>query len=382
MMKSNNKCIIVLGFSVTALSTLRCIRHLKKEGFKIILAGTDCKEKIAWYSNIPDKKFVFKDDLISGLLAIKDSLPSSKPLLLLTQDKDVVEISESREMIESFFTLLLSPKEVVETMMEKTKFTRYALSQDLSVPVTSFVSEKNELISNENKINYPVIVKPYLVHATKVFNKQELRVLIDKLESLNYKSLIVQEYIEGNDDNLFFCFLLFDHAGKLVHKMIAQKLRQWPVSYGTTSLAKTTINIALERELDKFITSTELKGFCSIEYKYDQIRDKFFIMEPTIGRFNQQVALTAKSGVNFPIAMVKVLLGQQVGIIKQTNEVYWIYESNDIFSYFKSPKNYGYFRIFFKPHINVLFSLSDPLPIINEIQMLAKKKLRKLVKHV
>jgi len=376
-----SKCIVVLGFSVTALGTLRCLKQLKKEGYTIILAGTDSQIKIAWYSNIPDKKFLFKEDLVTGLLGIKDMLPS-KPMLLLTQDKDAVEISENRERLEAYYTFLLSDKDVVETLMEKTKFTRYALSNNLPVPNTYFITDEKELVSLKTGFNYPVIVKPYLVHATKVFDQNELEILIRKLNPVNYKSLIVQDYIAGDDDNLFFCFLLFDASGKLVHKMIAQKLRQWPVSYGTTSLAKTTDVPQLENELEKFIAPVNLKGFCSIEFKYDKGRDRFFIMEPTIGRFNQQIALTAASGVNFPDAMVKVLLGQSLEIKKQKNDIYWLYESNDFFSYFNSPKKYGYFRILFKPHINVLHAASDPMPFFQEILTLLKKRLIKLTKNV
>jgi D-aspartate ligase len=375
------KCIIVLGFSITALSTLRCVRQLKKDGYTIVLAGTDSPIKIAWHSNIPDQKFLFTDDLVAGLLDIRDQLPS-KPMLLITQDKDAVEISENREKLESYFTFLLSGKEVVEVLMEKTKFTQFALSNNLPVPATYFIEDEKDLRSKKDGFNYPVIIKPYLVHATKVFDKEGLDQLLQKLKPVNYKSLIVQDYISGDDDNLYFCFLLFDHSGKLVHRMIAQKLRQWPVSYGTTSLAKTVSVPQLEHELDKFIASVKLVGFCSIEYKYDKKRDSFFIMEPTIGRFNQQVALTAAAGVNFPLAFINVLMKKKVEIIPQKNEVFWLYESNDFFSFFKSPKKYGYLKILFKPHIKVLFSITDPLPLFREIQSLLGKRTRKIFRHV
>ena len=44
------KVVIVLGRTVTALSTLRALKPIKKEGYKIMLATTDTKENIALHS--------------------------------------------------------------------------------------------------------------------------------------------------------------------------------------------------------------------------------------------------------------------------------------------------------------------------------------------
>ena len=372
------KTVVVLGKTVTALGTLRAVRPLKKQGYKIILGTTDRKDNIALKSNIPNRKVIFSEGLIKGLQNLAKEF-DSKPILLFTRDADVVEISENRKKIEPLYNFLLPSHEVVETLMEKGKFADFAEVRDLPVPKTIFVRTEEELKSIATHISFPIILKPYMLHAVRIDNERQLEQLAHKLEALHYHSMIAQEYIEGEDDNLFFCFLLFNKNGELVHSMNGRKLRQWPVSYGTTSLAITIENKKLDKEVQKFVKTTDLVGYCSIEYKYDINRDRYVIMEPTIGRFNQQIALSIASGVNFPIAMVKLLDGEEVKVKPQKNAIRWIYESNDLMSYFRSKTRYGYLKNFFKPKIQVLYSFTDPGPFLYELIDLAKKKLKKLI---
>lgn len=376
-----DRTIIVLGNTVTALGTLRALKPLKGKGFKIVSATTGKEENIAYRSNIPDRKIILEDGLIQGLLRIGGTFPD-KPVLLFTRDDEIVAVNQNRKEMEQYYTFLLPEQSTVDMLMEKMKFAEFAVAEKLSVPETVFVRGEDQLRDLADTLPFPFIVKPYLMHAGKIDDKAQLDEFIARLEPVHYQSMIAQEYVEGMDDNIFFCFLLFDAAGKVVHSMIARKLRQWPVSYGTTSLAVTVANKRLEEEVQKFIEATEMAGYCSIEYKYDPKTDRYLIMEPTIGRFNQQIALTIACGVNFPVAAVRLLVGEEVHIKEQKNDVFWIYESNDLFSYFKSETRYGYLENFFKPNVLVLFSLSDPGPIFYEVFSLGKKKMRKILRNV
>ncbi|MCB0618622.1 MAG: hypothetical protein KDC43_09360 [Saprospiraceae bacterium] len=374
------KTVVVLGKTVTALGTLRALKPLRREGYRIVLATTDTTENIALHSNIPDRKVVFSDGLVTGLLDLAAEF-SGKPALLFTRDADIVEVSEQRELLEPHYRFLLPSHEAVETLMEKGRFARFAADKGLSTPATIFVHSKAELLRVPDAIRYPFIVKPYLLHAERVDDEAGLHRLVGRLQALHFHSMIAQEYIEGNDDQLFFVFLLFDQESRLVHSMVGRKLRQWPVSYGTTSLAVTVDNHRLLAEVEQFRQSGDWKGYCSIEYKYDAPTDRYVIMEPTVGRFNQQIALTVASGVNFPVAMVRLLDGEQVSLKPQKNAIRWIYESNDLFSYFRAGNGYGYLRNFFRPRVQVLFSASDPAPLWFELTGLARKKMNKLLQR-
>ena len=377
-----DKVVVVLGNTVTALSTLRSLRPLKKEGYKIISASTSRKDNIAYHSNISDQKIIFNNGLTEGLLTLAKKNTGSRPLLLFTRDDEVVEISKNRELIEPCYRFILPENPVVETLMEKSKFTEFAVSNELTIPQTIFINNEPALKNASRVLAYPFIVKPYLMHAARIDNEDELHRLIKKLEPVHYHAMIAQKYIEGSDDQLYFCFALIDQHGKMVHKMMARKLRQWTVSDGTTSLCVTVENDDLMREVEKTIGLIDMVGFFSIEFKYDQNTGRYYIMEPTIGRFNQQVALTMASSVNFPMAMVRLLEEKKIEITPQKNGIYWIYESNDLFSYFNSDTDYGYLKNFFKPSVKVLCSANDPMPVMYEVASLGKKKINKIVRNV
>ena len=100
-------------------------------------------------------------------------------------------------------------------------------------------------------------------------------------------------------------------------------------------------------------------------------------MEPTIGRFNQQIALATASGINFPIAMIRLLEGKSVEQPEQKNDVFWINESNDFLAYLKSKRQYGYLKNFFKMKETVYFSTQDLSPFFFGIKQLISKLINK-----
>ena len=60
---------------------------------------------------------------------------------------------------------------------------------------------------------------------------------------------------------------------------LAQKLRQWPIAYGTTSLSVSVNNDELLRKSIEIFKEFHMVGFCSIEYKLDKKSGKYFILE-------------------------------------------------------------------------------------------------------
>lgn len=370
------KEIIVLGFTQCSLSTLRCLRELKQKNIRIWSIGEKNGEYPAYFSFISDKKIVFSknENIVDCLLRIKDQF-SSRPLILITSDEYAVEISNRREELHKYYKFMLPSKEIVEKSMEKTRFAKYAIEKNLDIPLSFHVQNESELKKIKYKLKFPFIVKPYLTHSTKVNNEKELEELIKRLNPINYKALIVQEWVKGNDDQIYYCFLLFDRNSNPVASYLAQKLRQWPIAYGTTSLSISIKNEELVRKSIEIFKDLHMIGFCSIEYKEDIKNGKYYIMEPTVGRFNQQIAATMASGVNFPEKLIKLIENQIVDDDQQINGIYWINEINDYLSYKNSEnKKYGYLSNYLKNSIRVFFNWNDPLPVIAELFLFRKYK--------
>lgn len=372
------KIVVVPGFSHTSLSTIRC---LAKENIAVWLVGSKNKKGPAYFSNIPEKKVIYNtgSGFIDCLYNIGKGF-SEKPALLLTEDMHVVQAADNIEVIQKYYRSILPPPTVVDTLMDKAKFSSLAIKNGYKIPKTKIIKSREELENIQHEFPFPFLLKPYLLHSKKINSDSELNNYISRFEEINFKSLIIQEWIPGGDDQLYFCFLFFDGEAKLQAKFSARKIRQFPQQYGTTSFCVSEDNQYLMNESIKIFKELKYRGFCSIEYKYDKKRKTYFIMEPTVGRFNQQVALTEASGVNFPLLMMNYLYGDSIEQRRQTNGKHWIYETNDFFSLMESRNIFEYFRSLKKANAKVLFSKLDPLPLFAEIYYIISNKLHKNIK--
>ena len=361
--------IVVAGYFATALSTLRCLRGLKSAGVRLISCGEEEEDLIpAMYSRIPHLTLTYAEQaFVPFLLELHQRFPARiKPLLLLTEDRQVIEVARHREVLESKYEFMLPETSVVELLMEKAKFYPWAQAHNWSVARTEIIGDPVSLRLLPERMPFPFVVKPYLVHAKRVNNTQELEEYAAQLTPLNYQALVVQEWVPGEDDQIYFCFLLFDQAGEVASSFVGRKLRQFQRQSGHTSLG-----ISIEDPGHLIEKSTALfrslayRGYGALEYKFDSRTGRWVIMEPTVGRFNLQIALTDATGVNFPVILAQLLTRQAVRPARYKSGIYWIFEYDDLRSFLSGRRNHGFIRNFMRRHVTVLFSWSDPLPIIH-----------------
>ncbi|MER9775615.1 hypothetical protein [Mesorhizobium sp. M0220] len=111
--------------------------------------------------------------------------------------------------------------------------------------------------------------------------------------------VIVQEWIEGSNDSIYFC-LCYLRPGASV-AFTGRKGRSWPPQIGVTASCWAAPEVAEELEdlTIRFFRSIGLtNGFASMEFKRDQRDGSFRFVEPTVGRIDGQVEISALCGVN------------------------------------------------------------------------------------
>lgn len=122
---------------------------------------------------------------------------------------------------------------------------------------------------------------------------------------------IVQELIEGPDSNI--CFTLF-HCGREAHHtdiFTGRKLASYPPMIGSTAICRVAHEVRdeLEALVMKFLQITDYDGLGSLEFKWDQARGRFVIIEPTVGRTDWQEEIATLNDVNLPLAAYRYELG-------------------------------------------------------------------------
>jgi D-aspartate ligase len=310
-----------MGFSVYGLSMQANSLYLKADVWdEIYTVDYNCDQMIKISKNIMQRQKV----------------RSQKPTLMLCQDEMVLFVSKHRDVLSKYFSFLLPPDDAVNLMMDKTKFHHWAINKGFNVPKSVIVSEKNEIEVALRGLNYPIAIKPLTrdegwnkhFNNLKLFKYESLPDDISVLkESLNFTDkLIFQEWIPGNDDDVFFLLVMIGKNGGSY--LAGRKIHQWPILTGSTAMCKSELMPEFQDEAIKILQSAQLSGLGSIEFKRDKRTNKYYITEPTVGRHDYQSYIATAAGVNLSLLYVLECMDYCYFNHFKPQEAVWIDELN------------------------------------------------------
>lgn len=331
---------IVIGLdNMTGLQTARI---LARHQVPVIAIANDpahfcCRTKVC-------EKILFastKNEEFIRLLEEMGPTLGAKAVLFPCTDLSVLQISRNRERLEPWYHVALPDPEVVETLVDKLRFIHFAWERNLPIPKTLFIKNRSEAVKAARELAFPVIMKPPMKTPTwesntkaKVFKPSSAQEFMDLYDQCSdwADELMVQEFIEGPDANLYSCNCYYDAASQPLVSFIARKLRQWPPETGTSCLGEEVRNdIVLEESLRLF-TSVGYHGLGYVEMKLDQRTGKHYIIEPNIGRPTGRSAIAEAGGVELVYTMYCDKLGLPLPANRQQKYegVKWIYLRHDI----------------------------------------------------
>ena len=186
--------------------------------------------------------------------------------------------------------------------------------------------------------------------------------------------LIVQEWIDGEDTNLYTCNCYFDRNSEPVVSFVSRKIRQWPPHVGQASLAIDWQDDVVLKESIRFFKKIRFVGLGYLEFKKDESSGEYYFIEPNIGRPTGRSALAEACGVELLYSMYCDLVGLPLPPEREQKYigVQWISLFTDLLSAFqlwrggeltllewlKSMRGKKHFAI---------WSLRDPMPFIGQI---------------
>ncbi len=268
-----------------------------------------------------DEKHLF--DLLSRFKEYK-----KKPVLFLNSDYYVDFIRINRLHFQTVFNIIFPSNDVIEILLNKFLFSEFAIKNDIIIPKTIKIIKSKFNIDSPKNLNYPVVIKPFYRRSTwnnagypKVFyccNDEEFQHSINK-SFLVENELIVQEYIPGNDSDIYFCLVYFSENSNCLDSFTGKKISQWPVDTGSTASATLASEKFVKMETIRIFNKLNFIGFGSIEYKRNPNNGKFYIMEPTVGRLNQQEFVATINGVNLPLIAYNSQTDNNLKFLKNEN---------------------------------------------------------------
>jgi D-aspartate ligase len=264
--------------------------------------------------------------LVDGLLALQSS-PDERPVLFVTSDGHVRVISEHRERLAQAFRIRLPRHETTCELLHKIGFQVAAERHGFPVPRAVRVCTESDLPAL-GKLTFPGVVKPAekrlalkgrALRARKVLSRHDAEAVCrDFLPTV--PDLIVQEWIEGAESDIYFCLQYRGDDGTTVRSFTGRKLRCWPPQTGSTAscTAAPELESVIEPLTRAFFDKTEVVGLCSMEFKRERSTGKLFMIEPTIGRTDWQEEVAALHGVNIPLAACLYELQLPVPLAERT----------------------------------------------------------------
>lgn len=234
-----------------------------------------------------------------------------RPVLLLTQEESVKTISRHRDRLSAMYRFSLPPAEVVDTLLHKEGFQRRA--ELLGGPIPSMVHVRTLAdLSVLEKLAYPVVIKPgernaeYSRWFKKAYRVDDAAAGAELLRQVLpvMADVVVQEWIDGPDSNIYFCLQYIDNLGRIAASFTGRKIRSWPPQVGGTAscVAAPEAHVELSALTSNFFRAAGVIGMAGMEYKRDARSGEFRMVEPTIGRTDYQEEVATLNGVNVPYA--------------------------------------------------------------------------------
>jgi predicted ATP-grasp superfamily ATP-dependent carboligase len=304
----------------TERPALAIARSLGRRGYTVVvgsdqrvsLASTSryCARRVQYPSPYRDRagfeRFLF-DFVERG--AIDVVLPVS--------DVTTRVVCAHQDQIRRRAALAVPPLEAFDAVSDKAALLERAARGGIPIPRTQLVSGLPRLREVLHDVEYPAVVKPTrsripfdggwtrtVVHYA--YSATELQNLYQSVAYLSSSPSLIQQRIVGPGIG---AFMLFDR-GRLTCQFGHRRLREKPPAGGVSVLRE---SIAVTPEIKEYATRVfgdlGWHGPVMMEFKQDDRTGQLYLMEVN-GRFWGSLQLAIDAGVDFPLLVMELALGQ------------------------------------------------------------------------
>ncbi len=376
---------VVAGTSINALGV---VRSLGGAGIPAVWLTSNP------YSFVNRSRFAScviacRDVIYEGLLPALMTLGRActvRPVLFLTNDFQVKQVSDARDELGHYYSFALPEKPLVDAMLSKTGFWNLAEQHGLGVPETHILkgtAELEDFMERRGSEGRWVVKPPEKNDAFEARFSKALTVtglpawqrFAHTYRGLNVE-LLIQAWIPGRDTSVRFCLVVFDRAGECLLAFSGRKIRQYLPEVGNTASAERYVDPDTEAETVRFFRECKFVGMGSVEFKRSETSDVLYAIEPTVGRTNLQSEVATVNGFNLAALYYHSLVGdaKEIDVYREkarvsTQDRVWIRGGADLkasWHYRKRDQlSFGqWVRPYLRPLSCAVWRISDPLPYL------------------
>jgi predicted ATP-grasp superfamily ATP-dependent carboligase len=282
------------------------MRSLAQAGLRVIVVSADQRDvaTVSRHARAFRVPTFDGESFIEELLHLRNNLPNGG-VLICADDRPLLSVSRYRERLTPYFHFQLPPHQLLVELSRKDRFYEIARDGGFPVPPTALLRNRNDL-GLLGDLRPPLCVKPNFrsqaydgsfKKAYRIESQSEAHSLCERV--IDVAEVIVQEWIEGSNDSIYFSLCCLGEPGPVA--FTGRKGRSWPPQIGYTASCWAAPEVAEELEdltMRFFREAGVTSGLASMEFKQDQRDGRFLMVEPTVGRADRQVEISAFCGIN------------------------------------------------------------------------------------
>jgi len=302
-------------------SSLAVVRALGRAGIPVIvgeshhpcLAGSSkhCTER-SYYPSPQDDPAGFQRAL--GELAASGRFNVLQPM----SDVTMQLVAGMRSTLPPTVRIPIPDEQVILSVQDKRFMVQQARQVGIGCPQTVTLEGGEDIQAVARGLTYPVVIKPrfsrYLNNGVwvtgPVVYARDPQDLVAKYESVHrlIPRPLIQEMIPGEGRGIF----LLVWGGELKAALCHRRLREKPPWGGVSVYSETVpLDSALVQQSLELLQAIHWQGPAMVEFKLDKREGRAKFMEVN-GRFWGSLQLAIDAGVNFPLLLYRLALGESV----------------------------------------------------------------------
>lgn len=295
---------VVLGNGLNALGV---VRALGRQGLRCAVVSHST-QGVAARSRYVARHLVMPNGFDPQTILDALGIEAKSAALFLTEEADVLEATTRPDAWRERFLNYLYEPALAHRLLSKSDGDTLAREHGAPVPRTVIVHGAADLPALQG-LQMPCVLKPVeRNHAYSARFQKAYRVdTAERLHGLLHDMLplgipmVVQEWIEGADTDIYFNLLYVDRDGALTRSFVGRKTLCWPPQVGGTAacMPAPQQHDEVTRISEAFLISMGFRGLIGIEYKRDRRDGRFYLVEPTVYRTDYQHEVADLNGCDW-----------------------------------------------------------------------------------
>jgi predicted ATP-grasp superfamily ATP-dependent carboligase len=336
--------VVVVNCKLGALAIMRSLGRL---GVPVYGVDADPRSP-AMLSRYCRERFLFTPDesrpmeFLDRLAEVGRHL-GRRAILIPTSDETAQFVVDHAEALGQWFIFPRNDPGMIGRLVSKKGMYDLALEHGVPTPATLFPQCLDDVKAFLPKIAFPVMLKGIFGNRLQLQGKDKMVVvhspaeLIDKyraMEDPEMPNLMLQEYIPGDDDQIYIFNGYFDRESRCLASFTGHKIRQFPIHVGCASLGICRSNDEVARTTIRFMKAIGYQGILDIGYRYDHRDGQYKVLDanPRVGQAFR--LFVAENDMDVVKSLYLDLTGQAQFAIVPREGRRWLIEDFDLISSF------------------------------------------------